>query len=208
MEDFAGWAIGESDLIDEHPFFAGGQIDPRVGAQAELAESFMAELHVNRITGGSFEFDFNLRPSGIDVTDGGYEVLLPVGMQVDIHQVRADIHDGFCAVDVDVFRIVERDRGIAYQYLSILDAAMEQVDVAKKVVNEGISGMVVNLFGGADLFDVPLVHDDHAIGDFERFFLIVGDENAGDMKLVMEAAQPSPKLLAHLGVEGAERLVQ
>ena len=40
--------------------------------------------------------------------------------------------------------------------------------------------MIENLLWRTDLFDPPLVHDDHAVGHFERFFLIVRHEDAGD----------------------------
>ena len=53
-----------------------------------------------------------------------------------------------------------------------------------------------------------LVHDGDAIGDFERLFLIVRDENAGDVHFVVQLPQPAAQLLAHFGVERAERLVQ
>jgi hypothetical protein len=36
----------------------------------------------------------------------------------------------------------------------------------------------------------------------------VGDEDRRDVDLVVQAAQPHPQLLAHLGVEGAERFVE
>jgi hypothetical protein len=36
----------------------------------------------------------------------------------------------------------------------------------------------------------------------------VGDEDAGDVDLVVQPPQPAPQLLAHLGVERAERLVE
>ena len=54
----------------------------------------------------------------------------------------------------------------------------------------------------------PLVHHDDAVGDLERLFLVVGDEDAGDVQLVVQPAQPAAQLLAHLGVERAERLVE
>ena len=53
-----------------------------------------------------------------------------------------------------------------------------------------------------------MVHDHDAIGDLEGFLLIVGDEDAGDVNLVVQPAQPLAQLLAHLRVERAERLVE
>ena len=54
----------------------------------------------------------------------------------------------------------------------------------------------------------PLVHDHDPVGDLQRLFLVVRDEHAGDVQFVVQAAQPATQLLAHLGVERAERLVE
>ena len=49
---------------------------------------------------------------------------------------------------------------------------------------------------------------DDAVGDLERFLLIVRDEHAGHVNLVVETPQPAPQLLPHLRIERAERLVE
>jgi hypothetical protein len=54
----------------------------------------------------------------------------------------------------------------------------------------------------------PLVHDHDAVGDFQCLVLVVGDEDAGDMKLIVQPAQPDTQLFADLRVQGAERLVE
>jgi hypothetical protein len=58
------------------------------------------------------------------------------------------------------------------------------------------------------LLDTALVDHHHAVGHFQRFFLVVGHEDAGDMQLVVQAAQPAAQLLAHLGVQRAKGLVE
>ena len=68
--------------------------------------------------------------------------------------------------------------------------------------------MVVDLVGRADLLDPAVVHHHDAVGDLERLVLVVGDEHAGDVHLVVQPAQPAAQLLAHLRVERAERLVE
>ena len=68
--------------------------------------------------------------------------------------------------------------------------------------------MVIDFLGRADLLDMPLVHHDDPVGELERLFLIVRDEDAGDFDLVVQPPQPSAQFLPHLGVERAERLVQ
>ena len=67
---------------------------------------------------------------------------------------------------------------------------------------------VVDLFRRADLLDLALVHHHHAVGDFQRFFLVVGDENRGDVDFLMQRPQPLPQFLAHLRIQRAERFVE
>ncbi len=68
--------------------------------------------------------------------------------------------------------------------------------------------MVIQLGRRAHLLDAPLVHDHYAIRHFERLFLSVSDEEAGDVDLVMQPAEPAAEVFPHLGVERPERLVQ
>lgn len=51
-------------------------------------------------------------------------------------------------------------------------------------------------------------HDDDLIGEFEGFFLVVGDEEGGEADLVVELAEPEAEFFADFGVEGAEGLVE
>ncbi len=89
-----------------------------------------------------------------------------------------------------------------------MHAAMEQIDVAEEAVDEGRSRIVVDIFRRTDLLDIALVHQHDLIGDFERFFLIVRDENAGHMQIVMQATQPTTQFLAHFCIQRAKRLIQ
>ena len=43
-----------------------------------------------------------------------------------------------------------------------------------------MAGTVVDLPRAADLLDPALVHDDHPVGELQRLFLVVGDEDGGD----------------------------
>ena len=65
-----------------------------------------------------------------------------------------------------------------------------------------------DLVGRADLLDAALVQDGDAVGELQRLVLVVGDEDGGVAGRVVELAQPAAQLLAHLGVERAERLVE
>ena len=54
----------------------------------------------------------------------------------------------------------------------------------------------------------PVIQHGDPIGELQRLFLIVGHEHARQVDVVVQPAQPLPQLLAHLGVERAERLVE
>ena len=75
-------------------------------------------------------------------------------------------------------------------------------------MTNGVAGCSKTSSGVPTCSIAALVHDHDAVGDLERLFLVVGDEHAGDVNLVVQPAQPLAQLLAHLGVERAERLVE
>ena len=62
--------------------------------------------------------------------------------------------------------------------------------------------------GGGHLLHPPLVQHHDLVGDLEGLLLVVGDEQAGHVHLVVEPPQPGAELVADLGVERAERLVE
>jgi hypothetical protein len=68
--------------------------------------------------------------------------------------------------------------------------------------------MVVELVGGPRLLDPAFVHHDQLLGDVHRLLLVMGDEDRRHVHLLVEAAQPGAQVLADLGVEGAEGLVE
>ena len=52
--------------------------------------------------------------------------------------------------------------------LSGVDASMKQIHVAEKVINEGVGGMMINFLRRPYLLDPPVIHQHHAIGDFDK----------------------------------------
>jgi hypothetical protein len=84
------------------------------------------------------------------------------------------------------------------------DGAVE----VEKFLDEGIGGEVADLVRGADLLDFALVDKDDSISDFEGFVLIVGDEEAGQMGSVVEAAQPVAQFFSDFGIERTEGFVE
>ncbi len=92
--------------------------------------------------------------------------------------------------------------------LPLVGAAMEQVDVTQKAIHERARRAVPHLLGRAFLLDAAFVDHDHAVGHLQRLLLVVGDEDAGHVQLVVQAAQPAAQFLPHLGVERAKGLVE
>ncbi len=89
-----------------------------------------------------------------------------------------------------------------------VDLGIHQVRHAEEVGHVGIGGLVVDLLGGTELHDPPVVHDRQAVGHRQRLFLIVGDVQEGDADLLLQGAELDLEVAAELGVERAERLVQ
>ena len=85
---------------------------------------------------------------------------------------------------------------------------MESVDISKEAHDEGRLGIFEEFLGRAFLLNLAIIHDHDAVGHFQRFFLIVGHEHAGDTNLVVEAPQPAPQFLTDLRVKCAEGFVE
>ena len=64
---------------------------------------------------------------------------------------------------------------------SLFNSAVKKIDVTKKIVNEGVGRMMIDFFRRAQLLDPAFVHQNHAVRHFQRFFLVMGDEDAGDL---------------------------
>ena len=93
-------------------------------------------------------------------------------------------------------------------HLVILDPDRERARFADEGEDEGRVGLVVDLVRGADLLDLALAHHHDAVGKLKRLFLVMGDEDSSVPGLVVDFAEPTPEVAAHLGIERAERLVQ
>ena len=63
--------------------------------------------------------------------------------------------------------------------------AVIDIRFADEVGNEGIGRLVVDFFGGADLLDFAIAHDDDFIRHREGFFLVMGDVDEGDAELLV-----------------------
>ena len=84
----------------------------------------------------------------------------------------------------------------------------EQVHIPQELQHERRGRTVVDLVGRADLLDAPPIEHHDPISHLHGLVLVVGDEDAGDVHLVVHAAQPATQLLAHLGVQRPEGFIQ
>ena len=106
------------------------------------------------------------------------------------------------AADADVERRPVEDQ------LAGPDADGKGAGLADEARHEGRRRLVVDLGRRADLLDLAVVEDGDAVGELDRLFLVVGDEDGGVAGAVVDLAQPAAQLPPDLGVEGAEGLVE
>ena len=86
--------------------------------------------------------------------------------------------------------------------------ASSRLAAPRKVATKRVAGRVVQLVGPAALEQAAEVHHADAIGQRERFFLVVRDEHGGDLQLALHLADRAAQLFANLRVQRAERLVE
>ena len=77
-----------------------------------------------------------------------------------------------------------------------------------KSATKAFFGLVVNVGRRADLLDHTAVHHHHGVGHGQGLFLVVGDEDKGDPRLLLDLLQLHLHVLAQLQVQGAQGLVQ
>src|SRR5882762_544907 len=71
---------------------------------------------------------------------------------------------------------------------AVADIHRQHDRLADEAVLESGGGMVIDLTRRADLLDAALVHHHHPVGDFQRLFLIVGNENRRHVDFGMQRA--------------------
>ena len=69
-------------------------------------------------------------------------------------------------------------------------------------------GLLVDLFGRAELRQSSIAQHGHAVGEGQRFLLIVGDEQRGRALVTQKLCHFTPQNCAQLGVERREGLVE
>ena len=98
-------------------------------------------------------------------------------------------------------RAVHKD-GVAFK------VRVDDIDIADKACDEFVGRLLIDIARSADLLHAALVDDDDLVGNLHGFVLVMGDENARHIELVMHVAQPPHEAFAHLQVKGCKRLVQ
>ena len=88
------------------------------------------------------------------------------------------------------------------------EAAAEQVGGADEAGDEGIGRAEIDVLRRADLPDAALVDDRDPVGQRERLRLVVGHVDGRDADLALQALELAAHLLAQLGVEVGQRLVE
>ena len=97
---------------------------------------------------------------------------------------------------------------VAEPELAVLDRDRHDARLADEAEDEGRVRRVVDVVGRADLLDPALAHDDHAVGELQRLFLVVGHEDRGVAGGVVDFAQPAaqvPSAPAHRARRTARR---
>ena len=74
--------------------------------------------------------------------------------------------------------------------------------------DEAVGRALVEVALAADLADLAVGHDHEPVGDGERLFLVVRHHDGGEAELALQLADLDPHLLAQLGVEVRQRLVE
>src|SRR5262249_42156209 len=84
----------------------------------------------------------------------------------------------------------------------------EHIGRAQEGGDELIARAVVDLKWGADLLDLPLVEHDDAVCQLQRLFLIVRDEERGDVHLAKQSANLTPQFETSDRVQRAEWFIE
>src|SRR5690606_12831032 len=85
---------------------------------------------------------------------------------------------------------------------------IQQVVVADKAGGEGGGRLGVQRFGAAVLYDSPGIHQQDAVGQCQRLFLIMGNEQGGQAQLALNAADLFAQVLANARIQCRQRFVE
>src|SRR2546426_6235264 len=123
----------------------------------------------------------------------------------DLHVVRA--YEGMHG------RALANTRGSAERVRTdgsapVPDVSMQDVCLADERGDEPGGGVIVDLQRTAGLLDATRVQHDDVLRELQRLLLVMGHQYGGELRLVVEAAQPGAQLDSDARVERPERFVQ
>ena len=87
-------------------------------------------------------------------------------------------------------------------------AAVDEIGAADETGDEFVRRAFVEILLRADLVDSSLAHHHQAVGHGQRLLLVVGHHHGGQPELALQLADLDPHVLAQLGVEIGQRLVE
>ena len=90
----------------------------------------------------------------------------------------------------------------------VLQPCRKAAGVAHEVEDLRVGRRGVKLLRVGVLRDGTVAHDDDAVGQLQRFFAVVGDENAGEAQFALQGFQPETQVVPHLHVQRAEGFVK
>ncbi len=137
----------------------------------------------------------------------------PVGaLGAELHGLRPDGHDDVVPGGQLVLRLDEdravRGLHVVLRPLRLADGPGDEVRGADELRHELVGRLHVDLAGLAELDHRAGLHDGDVRGQRERLDLVVGDVDRGDAELALQPLELVPQVLAQLGVEVGQRLVE
>ena len=184
---------------------ARGDVERLADPGLELGEAFAAELDAHGCPVAERDVQPDEAAQGDDPQQPARPGAAAVPLVGQVQVVRTDVDRRVSTISVVASEVDLRDSatGMAGRV-----GQAQHVHVAEEPGDERGRRVLVQLLGRAHLLDPPAVEHHDLVGDLEGLLLVVGDEQARDVDLVVEPAEPGAQLLADLGVEGAERLVE
>ena len=134
------------------------------------------------------------------------EIGLAVGVIKHSDFVRADIRNGGSIRSARKFG--RWKCAFSEMNFSLVKSTVKQVHSPKEMIYKLAGRVVINLCRGANLFNLAVVHHNNSAGHFQSFVLIVSDEQACDLNLLVQLTQPTAQFFADFGIQCAKRFVK
>src|SRR5471032_1908720 len=174
--------------------------------QIQSTPGFAIQFRFQHVAFSAFQIHAHRTAQRHDTADIDYDAIAMTGSNREQRQVvrpyvseRRTREICFCS---DRLRSALRHKTVR------IYAALEPVCRAKEFIHKRCLRMIIDVLRTANLLHMPTIQHHDPVRDFKRLFLIVRDENSRDVQVVVQTPQPATQLLADLGIECAERLVE